>query len=149
MPCWLQLPAVSVACAWLFRVLCCIYVYIYIYSVGCVQGYILPYIHICRSYMHIWSLEKKIYGIHLFAMFVCVCAFCMLNICKWVQIGANACFVAHHLQCMHAIHMHHEIAAYHSTLHFKPLRFAQYSIKISMGMHTLGDNLVQTFSFGF
>ena len=75
-PCWLQLPAALVACARYFWVSHCIYIYIYIYicsSADWAQGYILPYMRICRAYMHIWSLANIYIGpIYMFAMFICV-----------------------------------------------------------------------------
>ena len=60
--------------------------------------YILPYIRIYRVYMHIWSLENIYIGhIYIFDIFFdCICELCVLHICKWVQIGANACSFAHH-----------------------------------------------------
>ena len=69
-------------------------VYIYICSVGCAQGYISPYMRICRLYMHIKSL-KNIYRLYIyiylpylifiFMLFVC-CIY--TNGCKWVLIYA-------------------------------------------------------------
>ena len=51
------------------------------------------------AYMHIKSLENIYIGyIYMFSivyLFV-ICALYVLYICKWVQIGANACFVAYH-----------------------------------------------------
>ena len=46
-------------------------------------GNIWLYMHICRAYMHIWSLENIFVGLkYMFSMFVCIYACCMLYICK-------------------------------------------------------------------
>ena len=62
-----------------------VYIAIYAYIQG-IYAYIEPEKYIFRSYIYISFL----------CLFVCFCVFCMLHMCKWVQIGANACFVAHH-----------------------------------------------------
>ena len=54
------------------------------------QGYILPYMHICRAYMHIWSLANTyISPIYMFSMFICV-YICFLH-AAYMQMSANWC----------------------------------------------------------
>ena len=53
------------------------------------------------------------------------------------------------LPYVHAVCIHYKVAVQHSTLHCTPPRLLQYIKKVSLGMHTIGDNLVPTLNFGF
>ena len=71
--------------------------YIYIYAVWAVHKGI--YHHICMYARHICiyrALKTCMGHIYMFSMLICLfCALCMLNICKCMQINANACSIAH------------------------------------------------------
>ena len=77
------------------------YIYIYICSLVSVQGYKLPYMHICSLYMHTLSLINiYISYIYMFPNFFYLFAY-LLNV-AYVQIGANECKCMLHciLQCI-------------------------------------------------
>ena len=48
------------------------------------------------------------------------------------------------LQCAYAVWIYYKVAAQHSILHYTPPRLLQHSKKASLGIHTLGDNFLQT-----
>ena len=48
------------------------------------------------------------------------------------------------LQYIQAVCIHYDVEAQQSTLCYTPPRVSQPIKKVSLGMHTLGDNLVQT-----
>ena len=45
--------------------------------------------------------------------------------------------------------MHHKVAAQDSILCYTPLRLSKHTKKVSLGMHTVGDNLIKTLNFEF
>ena len=45
--------------------------------------------------------------------------------------------------------IHHKVIPQYSTLRYIPPRLIKHTIKAGLSMHTLRDNLVQTFRFGF
>ena len=46
--------------------------------------------HICKTYMHIWSLENIYIGdIYMFSIFICL-FLCILH-AEYMQMGANWC----------------------------------------------------------
>ena len=74
-----------------------IYIYIYIYVARTERKG--AYGHICVFVEHICilqALQTYIYGLYIClpCLFVCIYAFCLLHVCKWVQISANVCSVA-------------------------------------------------------
>ena len=98
--CLLQLPAAPVTCARYFWASRYIYIYIYIYVARTerkgADGHICVFVeHICI----LQALQTYIYDLYIClpCLFVCIYAFCLLHVCKWVQISANVCSVAH--QC--------------------------------------------------
>ena len=66
------------------------YIYTYIYSSGCVQGYILQYMCICRVYMHIWSLAN-IYISHRYMFAMLICLFSCILYAVYVRMSVNEC----------------------------------------------------------
>ena len=102
-------PAVSVDCVRLFRVSHCIHIYIYMLCRLCTRVYIAIYVYMQGIYAYM-EPGKHIYRsyiyIYIICLFLCVCVFCMLHMCKWVQIGANECFVAYQkLSCNSCSHV--------------------------------------------